>query len=62
MSNNELSGEEKRRISDLLFPELEEMCERYIEHVQKSGGFNRFNIKAVLLEAAWHGYKTATKQ
>ncbi len=61
MIDNQLSDEEKKRVSDLLYLGIEDMCEKYIEHVQATGGFNRFNIKAVLLEAAWHGYKTATK-
>lgn len=55
----EFTDQEKKEISDLLYPELETMCEEYIKHVQEAGGFNRFNIKSVLLQAAWHGYKTA---
>lgn len=61
MINNDLSEEEKRRVSDLLYPGIEDMCEEYIKHVQQTGGFNRFNIKSVLLQSAWQGYLMALK-
>jgi hypothetical protein len=55
----EFSEQEKREISGKLYEGLEDMCEEYIKHVTEVGGVSRFNIKSVLLQAAWHGYKIA---
>jgi hypothetical protein len=61
MIDNKLSEEEKKRIFSLMYPSIEQICEDYIKHVNEVGGFNRFNIKSVLLQAAWQGYLTALK-
>jgi hypothetical protein len=62
MINNSLSDDEKNRVSNLLYPDIENMCEEYIKHVNEVGGFNRFNIKSVLLQSAWQGYLMALKE
>jgi hypothetical protein len=55
----EFTEEEEKQISSLLFSEMENICEKFIDHATQIGGFNRFNIKTFLLHAARYGYKTA---
>lgn len=58
LRNNE-EHQFQKELRDKLFPEVEKVCEEFVNHISQTGGCNRFNIKVFFSRMAAYGYNLA---